>query len=93
LIASRSLLIENDRLTLISPNRAYFEFQIGMLDVVIFDTGEMVFAFGYAVRKQAAMLPRIAEFIGKLRALGRDEISRWHKPASNVTHLPKKKTS
>ncbi len=89
LIATRSLLIENNRLTLISPNRAYFELQVGLLDVVPFDTSEMAFSFGYTIRKQAALSPGISEFIRKLHELGRDEISRWHKADTNVTPIRK----
>lgn len=78
LIATRALLTENNRLTLISPNRAYFELQIGLLDIVPFDVSDMSFAFGYTVRSQASLSPGVSEFVGKLRDLGQDEYARSH---------------
>ena len=90
LIATRSLLTENNRLTIISPNRAYFELQIGLLETVPFDTSSMTFKFGYTIRKQAALSPGISEFIDKLKKLGEDEFSRWHESSNNVTSIKKK---
>lgn len=87
LIAIRALLTENDRLTIISPNRAYFEWQIGLLDIVPFDVSDMSFSFGYTVRSQALLSPGGKVFINKLRQLGSDQVFKINIPEKNIFGL------
>jgi DNA-binding transcriptional LysR family regulator len=77
LIATRALLVENDRLTIISPNRAYFELRIGLLDIVPFDVSELSFQFGYTVRAQDSPPPGISEFLAALKKVGSDQCADW----------------
>ena len=86
----RSLLLENDRLTMISPNRAYFELEIGLLNIVPFETSKMEFSFDYTMRKQASLSPSTLEFIDILNELGKDESVRRHKLNTNIIPLSKK---
>lgn len=78
LIAIRSLMTEDNRLTLMSPYRADLELQIGLLKIVPFDVSEMSFGFGYMVRAQATLSPGVSVFIRTLHELSITEASRWN---------------
>ena len=78
LIAIRTLMTEDDRLTLMSPYRADLELQIGLLKIVPFDVSEMSFGFGYMIRSHASLSPGVSAFIRALCDLSKDEASRWN---------------
>jgi hypothetical protein len=61
-----------------SPNRAYFELEIDLLNIVPFETSKMEFSFGYTMRMQESLSPGTSEFIDILNELGKDESVRRH---------------
>ena len=71
LIAMRSLLINDDRLTIISPLRAEFEIETGVLERVQVDTRPFNLKFGLMTRNDAHLSPGIEAFINQVRVSGR----------------------
>lgn len=73
LIALRSLLIEDDRLTLTSPFRVALELELGLMRVVRYPIENFSALFGYIVRSGGEMSPCLSAFVQILERLSRSE--------------------
>lgn len=71
-IATRALLLENDRLTMLLPSRATFELDIGVLVRVPYEIADSKIPFGFTVRTDAYLSPGVRAFIEQLRQIGLD---------------------
>lgn len=74
LVAMRSLLTEDDRLTMTSPHRASLEIELGVLRVVPFNLEGFSSPFGYLIRSQPITPPCLTAFLQTLQRLSRGEI-------------------
>lgn len=78
--AIRVLIVEDERITIASPNRARFEIQHGLFEILRFPIGDVCFDFGYTIRSQAAVSPGTHEFIRALEELSASEQGMWRGP-------------
>jgi DNA-binding transcriptional LysR family regulator len=74
LVAVRSLLTEDDRLTMTSPYRASMEIKMGVLRIVPYNIEGFSSAFGYLIRSQPMISPCLTAFLQTLQRLSNREV-------------------